>query len=390
MMMPDGGSLAGAGNPKEKTARGRRTRVRLETSVSQGMRVPEPNAAAKANTLLSNLRRTPMTRGRLDERRRILRASIETTLGAEGIPQRLVERIAFQLVLKSDITALGDQATWRAMGQLLNEEIRRLRNGIGLVDRQIIVALPKLSPKQIEDLLEDLRTADPKIARTILNAALDAADPLSASQRYLSEFHHVADQLKAIDPEIARTVANATFMARVPHRKAMAHLKRFAELTREFQDDVEFARTVAREAFRATDPVKSAQRFIADYDRIVKELTSSGVGTRIARTVAAIASVSADPLPSAYKLLQNFEDVLRFAKRTHPWIARSIALNACRAANPLSMARSYMNNYDTIFRLVSLTDSHNARKVACQVFRSDDPLRWAKRYLAQLQESDAS
>ena len=53
-----------------------------------------------------------------------------------------------------------------------------MRNRIGLVDRQIITVLPKLSAGQVERFLEELREADTQIARTILNAAIDAADPL--------------------------------------------------------------------------------------------------------------------------------------------------------------------------------------------------------------------
>jgi hypothetical protein len=320
--------------------------------------------------------------------KRQLQEQMASAIEKQGVPARLARRITFQLVLKLDVEELQDQAVWRAIGHLLHREIQRLRTDVGLVDRQIIVVLPKLSADQVEDFLEELRAADSRIARTILNAALDAAEPLSAGRRYLAEYHKVADQLGTIDSGIARTLANATFVARVPQRKARDHFKQFAELTNKFQDNVCFARTVAREAFRAPDPVKAAQRFIADYDAIVAELTSSGMEAAIARTIAAIASTGSDPMPTAYRLQQHFEDVLRLVKKTHPWVARSIALSACRATNPLSAARSYMNNYDTIVRLVSLTDSSRARKVASQAFRSDNPLRWAKRYLAELRESD--
>lgn len=77
---------------------------------------------------------------------------------------------------------LGDRATWDAVGQRLQREIDRLKSGIRLVDRQIIVALPKLSADEIERLLHELQAADPEIARTILNVALDAADPTSAAR----------------------------------------------------------------------------------------------------------------------------------------------------------------------------------------------------------------
>ena len=346
-----------------------------------------PRQTAKA--LLARLRQTPMSRGsRLTAKRRLLQEEIAASIESQDVPARLAWRIAFQLILKCDVTELRESAVWSAIGQLLNAEIRRLRVGIGLVERQIVVALPKLSPDRIEDLLVELRAADPRIARTIMNAALDAAEPISMSRRYLAEFHRLTEELKTLDPDIARTLANVAFMAHVPHNKAIVHLTRFVELVREFQGDVQFARTVARAAFRATDPIKAAQQFIADYNQIVTDLTSSGLERQIARTLAAVASTSSDPMATAYRLVQNFEDVLRLANKTHPWIARSIALSACRGANPLSIASSYMSNYDTIVRLISVTDTHRARKVAAQVFRSDDPIRWARRYLATLHRPD--
>lgn len=339
-----------------------------------------------ARALLAKVRQTPMSRGsRLTAQRRLLQEEIAASIESQEVPARLAWRIAFQLILKCDFTELRERAVWLAIGQLLKAEIRRLRAGLGLVDRQIVVVLPKLSPDRIEDLFEELRAADPRIARTIMNAALDAAEPISMSRRYLAEFQRLTEALKIIDPGIARTLANGTFMARVPHQKAIGHLGRFTELVSEFQGDVECARTVARAAFRAADPIEAAQRFIADYNEIVTHLTSNGLEPQIARTLAAVASMSADPMATADRLLRNFEDVLRLANKTHPWVARSIALSACRSANPLSIATSYMSNYDTIVRLVSVTDTHRARQVAAQVFRSDDPIRWARRYLATLQ-----
>jgi hypothetical protein len=342
----------------------------------------------KAATLLENLRRTPMSMGgRLAEDRRIIRAHIERTIEDRGVPPRLAARIARQLVFKFDAAALGDRSTWRALGELLRHEAERLQAQLGLVERQIVVALPKLSANQIEDLLEELQADDPTIARTILNAALDAADPPTTARRYLAEFHEVVDQLKTVDPGVARTLANATFMAHAPREKAMSHFKRFADLMMRFRDDVDFVRTVARAAFRAPDPIKAAKAFIADYDAIVAELTSTGVESNIARSLAAIGSLSAEPIPAARKLLQNFEAVLALAKETHPQVARSIALSACRASEPLRTARLYMNNYDTILRVISQTDPRRAPAVASQTFRSDNPLRWAKRYLSELQKA---
>lgn len=342
--------------------------------------------AAKASALLENVRRTPLAHGRLRDAKAALRWSIARTIeDCGGVPQRLADRIAFQLVFKFGPAAVGDVRTWRALGVLLRRDVDRLKNQVGLVERQIVVALPKLSAQQIEDLLEELRAADPTIARTILNTALDAADPATGARRYLAEFHAVVREIGNIDPGIARTFANATFMAHAPREKAILHFNRFVELMRRFRDDVEFARTVARASCRAADPIKAAEGFIADYDAVVAELTSTGVEPSIARSLAGVASVSAEPIPTARKLLQKFEAVVALAKETHPQVARSIALNACRTTEPLRTARLYMNNYDTILRVIGQTDPRRASHVASQAFRSDNPLRWAKRYLAELQ-----
>src|SRR5262249_39410353 len=83
-------------------------------------------------------------------------------------PQRLADRIAFQLVFKFGPAAVGDVRTWRAVGVLLRRDVDRLKNHVRLVERQIVVALPKLSAQQIEDLIEELRAADPTIARRSL------------------------------------------------------------------------------------------------------------------------------------------------------------------------------------------------------------------------------
>jgi hypothetical protein len=340
---------------------------------------------AKAAALLENVRRTPMAHGRLRDAKAALRWNIARTVEDCGVPQRLADRIAFQLVFKFGPAAVGDLRTWRALGGLLQRDVERLKTHVGLVERQIVVALPKLSAQQIEHLLEELRTADPTIARTILNTGLDAADPVRAARRYLAEFHAVVREVRNIDPGIARTFANATFMAHAPREKAMSHFKRFADLMSRFRDDIEFVRTVARAACRSTNPIEAAEAFVAKHDAIVAELTSTGVESSIARSLAAIASLSADPLPTARKLLQKFEAVLAMAKETHPQIARSIALSACRATEPLRAARVYMNNYDTILRVIGETDPRRAPVVASQAFRSDNPLRWAKRYLAELQ-----
>ena len=243
-----------------------------------------------------------------------------------------------------------------------------MKETVGLVERQIVVGLPKLSAAQIESFLEELNSRDPVIARTVLNVALDAAEPLSTGRRYIAEYRRVTQQLKTVDPYIARTLANGTFMARVPREKAVDHFKHFADLFLKFRDDVGFERTVAKAAFRASDPTKAANDFVGTYNAVVSELTSEGVEPDIARTLAGIASLGSDPMSAARKLLENFEGVVSLVKRSHPWVARTIALSACRAADPLAMARSYMKNYDATLQMVSRIDPHRASEVATQAF----------------------
>ena len=345
------------------------------------------SATAKALTLLENLRRTPMIPGRVCEGMRPVQSNIARTLTECGVPDRLAARISMQLALKFTAFDLGDESTWRAMAGLLRRECETLRAEVGLVDRQIVEALPKLSADQVVTFLNELRASDPPVARTVLNAALDAAEPFVAGRRYLAEFHRVVREVESVEPRIARTLANATFMARTPRVKAMEHLKKFAGLMKRFCADVDFVRTVARASFRARDPIAAAERFIKDYESVVAALTSDGVESNVARSLAGIAGASAEPLAAALKLRRNFEAVLQLVQQTHPWVARSIALSACRASDPLRVGRSYMRNYDTIVRVISKTDARRAHHVASQAFRSDAPLRWARRYLAQLQEA---
>ena len=246
------------------------------------------SAAQKAGALLDQLRRTAMRRGAISEQQKVLKAEIAGAIEAQGNPAALAHRIAFQLVFKCDVAELGDHAVWDAIGRLLRREMSRLKTRLGLADRQIVEVLPKLSASQVEDFLEELRTTDRRIARTILNAALEAAEPLSAGRRYLVEYCDVAKQLRAIDPSVARTLANATFTARAPRRKALEHFKQFADLTMRFQDDLRFARMLAKATFRTPNPLKAAEDFAVDYNAVTAALTSNGVEGHLARTLAGL------------------------------------------------------------------------------------------------------
>jgi len=187
--------------------------------------------ARHARALLAAVRETPMLRSNPKEAVEPTWDAITAALELEGVLPRLARRLAMQLVLKVDVTALGGRETWRALGAQLVLETERLRSSLGLVDRQIIVALPKLAPAEILMLLESLTRREPRVARTILNAALDVSE---AAERYLETYRRVVASLSHLEPTLARTMANATFMARRPTQKAKHHLQQFAELVNEF------------------------------------------------------------------------------------------------------------------------------------------------------------
>jgi hypothetical protein len=165
----------------------------------------------------------------------------------------------------------------------------------------------------------------------------------------------------------------------------MDHLIRFRHVMKKLQSDVPFARTVAKAACRAADPAAAAERFIADYNHIVDDLVTRGIGPGLARSLASIASVGAAPLAKAHTLLARFERVLSHVEPTHPVVARSIALSACRSVNALAAAHRYMKSYDAVVRTIQRIDPRHAHTVASLAFRTTRPIEAAQRYLKQLQ-----
>lgn len=180
----------------------------------------------RAERLLARMRETPMRRGALSTEASRTRIAMAETMIAVGVPKELARRVAFQLAFKFHRRDLEGVAVWEAMGAVLRREIESLRSRAGLPDRHIIKVLPKLSARDLEEFLAELTGADRRIARTILDAAIDAADPQAAGRRYLAEYRLVARRVHEIDPSMARTLANATFASSIPLRKAMEHIER--------------------------------------------------------------------------------------------------------------------------------------------------------------------
>jgi hypothetical protein len=197
------------------------------------------------------MRETPMRRGALPRAACQLRRDLCRAISAQGVPLELSERIALQFALKFPRRRLFDEAEWRAIGQLLSREVDYLKKEIGMSDQRIVAALPKLSAAQISEFLEELNRTDHRIARTILHAAVNTAEPIVIGRRYLAEYRLVVRRLAGLDPTMARTVAAASFSASMPLTKALEHLERFSELMRKYKDKPQMARRLARAGFRA-------------------------------------------------------------------------------------------------------------------------------------------
>jgi hypothetical protein len=337
----------------------------------------------RASALLATLRETPMIRSNPKHALDPLWDAMTVAFMGKGVLPRLAKRVAMQLLLKIEASALGQRRTWRAMASHLVRETEQLRSGIRLVDRQIVVSLPKLSADDIEALLDSLIRREPGIARTILNAALDASVPRETAERYLEEYRRVVASLSHVEPNLARTMANATFMARRPTQKAKRHLQHFEELVTEFAETEAPIRTLAREAYRSAGPRAAGRQFIRDRRAVIARLTNRGTGVTVARTLASIACLAADPIAKGDELLAHFTAALRLTTAIHPRAARSIALSACRSPDPIEAARRYVENYEQIVQMVNKTDARHAHQVAVQAFRSDEPLQWARRFLAE-------
>jgi len=214
----------------------------------------------RALYLLERMRETPMRRGALTSRSAALKKAIARAIAVEPVPPRLAARVALQLAFKFHRRDLYDEDVWQAIGHVLREEIGRLQEHARMSLPRIVAALPKLSATQVIEFLEELTNADPRIARTILHAAVNTSDPLAAGRRYLAEYRLVARKLRTIDPRMARTVAAATFSAGAPLSKAMEHLQRFSSLLKQHEDDPQMARRLARAAFRARPPARELAR----------------------------------------------------------------------------------------------------------------------------------
>jgi hypothetical protein len=205
----------------------------------------------RARSLLEQMRETPMRRGALPGVASQLKRDLCRAIAGQGVPYTLAQRVAFQLALKFHRRDLFDAAEWRAIGDVLRSEIDYLKDQVGMSDQRIAAALPKLSAAQIVEFLDELTRMDPRIARTILHAAVNTSEPVATGRRYLAEYRLVVRQLRGIDPTMARTVAAASFSAGVPLAKAREHLERFAALMRKYQDKPQLARRLARAGFRA-------------------------------------------------------------------------------------------------------------------------------------------
>lgn len=338
--------------------------------------------ALHARNLLQFIRETPVLRSPPKLLLKQLRNNIAAAL-AEHVWDKLALTTATQLVLKVDVKQLGSLETWHATGRLLAKEADILRSQIGFVDRQIIIALPKMSPEGVEQLLLWLQSREPEAARTILNTAISARVPQEGAERYLRQFRRVTAHFSHLDLEFARTVAHATFMAADPIRTAEQHLRRFNKVKSTFSGRMSAIGTLAREAWRAPRPEAAGQKFMGDHKAVMARLRQAGKNASVSRSLAGMACVYADPLAKVDELAAHYDAALRIAQSACPRAARSIALASCRSPDPKKAARHYVDVYQSVLELANRHDPTHAYRVAGLAFRCDKPLWAARRYLRE-------
>jgi hypothetical protein len=156
-----------------------------------------------------------------------------------------------------------------------------------MAERRIIQVLPKLSPEQIEALIEEISRSDRRIVRTILSAAAESADPLAAGRRFLAEYLLVVKQFEALDPKVARTLANATFMSTAPLGKAVDFYKHFADVGRRFPGDPAVSRMVAKVTLRHPS-LPTCDELMERYNTAISTLVAQGMDPRSARSLATL------------------------------------------------------------------------------------------------------
>src|SRR5262245_58810862 len=131
------------------------------------------SAEERARSLLDRMRETPMQRGGLSRRARQTKHDLARVIAAQSVPSLLARRVASQLALKFPRRELHDEATWRAVGQILRREVACLQEQVGMSAQRIVSALPKLSAAQVVEFLDELTKTDRRIARTILHASVN-------------------------------------------------------------------------------------------------------------------------------------------------------------------------------------------------------------------------
>jgi hypothetical protein len=242
----------------------------------------------QAEALLEQMRRTPMRRGGVPRGRRHLQSAIAAALVSRRTPPDLARRIAFQLVFKFEEGEISDPVLWHGVGDVLCTEIAQLKSALGLGERQIVTVLPKLSPVQLRDYYDELVAADRRVARTILNASLEAADPVATGHQYLTAYRRVVAELEGLDSRVARTLANATFTAGAPVDKAVVLHRHLVDLSPELEDDPAASRIVAKATVKSGNPAARSKALIQRYKEIVADLIAGGIEPHVARSLAGL------------------------------------------------------------------------------------------------------
>jgi hypothetical protein len=346
-------------------------------------------AAFEAQRILNRVREGPMRVGSIKKALEPEVEKIHVALEQNGVPSTLARRMARQIIFKLGRQEGERHLIWEALSDALLHEMQSLRE-MQLRESQIILILPKMSAADVQALSEQLRREDAEIARTILQEAFSAANPVDSAAVYLANYKQVLAHLEGTAyGEIARMVANASFIAPDPIQQAERCIARYQKVLLHLKalGHPELAGTIAASAFGSSNPIAQADIYLDNYKRVVAHLNEKA-DPEIARSIASVSFSAPNPLAQADLLTGRYQEIAAYIESTgDPEIARTIADTAFKMSDGLKRADTYLANYrNVIAYLKSSENPEIARSIALAAFKATDPLKQADILQARYRE----
>ena len=274
-----------------------------------------------------------------------------------------------------------DKPLMASLGGYLLAEANLLA-GIGLNRDQMYSAMKKLSLYEIAELGEGY-------PKSIVNFALEAADPKEAAQKYMAKYEDVAADVSKTEPDIARSVAASTYYLKDHKGAAAKYVKRYRRVLRHLKgEDPKIAKTIALVAFKLDDPVGTADRYLGNFNDVVGHIrrkapkTQSGEDIDLARAVAGATFTAEKPAEAADRLLRKYDSAHQHIMPRRPDIAKTIARAAFTADDETAAADRFLESFELVASHMSGVEPELGKTIASRSFMAKDPLAEADRQLA--------